>query len=120
MIRIEPRRPSRLVNLAVPVLAALVALLLAAIPLALAGADLGQAFALMWQGVFGSLFTVTETLTRATPLILTGLAAAFAFRARLWNIGGEGQLYLGALAAVAVGTGAVSAPPAVMIPLVKT
>ncbi|WP_434220873.1 ABC transporter permease [Paralimibaculum aggregatum] len=117
-MRIEPRAPSPLVNLAVPVLAALVALLLAAIPLALAGADLGQAFALMWQGVFGSLFTVTETLTRAAPLILTGLAAAFAFRARLWNIGGEGQLYLGALAAVAVGTGAISAPPAVMIPLV--
>ncbi len=45
----------------------------------------------------------TETLTRATPLILTGLAAAVAFRARLFNIGAEGQLYAGALAAVAVG-----------------
>jgi ABC-type uncharacterized transport system ATPase subunit len=44
-----------------------------------------------------------ETLTRATPLILTGLAAAVAFRARLFNIGAEGQLYAGALAAVAVG-----------------
>ena len=44
-----------------------------------------------------------ETLTRATPLILTGLAAAVAFKARLFNIGAEGQLYLGALAAVAVG-----------------
>ena len=45
---------------------------------------------------------MTETLTRATPLILTGLAAAVAFRARLFNIGAEGQLYAGALAAVAV------------------
>jgi ABC-type uncharacterized transport system permease subunit len=37
-----------------------------------------------------------ETLTRATPLIFTGLAVAVAFRARLWNIGAEAQLYLGA------------------------
>ena len=48
-------------------------------------------------------FAWSETLTRATPLILTGLSAAVAFRARLFNIGAEGQLYAGALAAVAVG-----------------
>ena len=57
----------------------------------------------------------TETLTRATPLILTGLAAAVAFRARLWNIGAEGQLYAGALAAVAVGGGAIR-PAYVLVP----
>ena len=61
----------------------------------------------MAQGAAGSVFALTETLTRATPLIFTGLAAAVAFRARLFNIGAEGQLYAGALAAVAVGTGAV-------------
>ena len=54
-------------------------------------------------------FALSETLTRATPLILTGLAVAVAFRARLWNIGAEGQLYLGAVAAVALGSGAVHA-----------
>ena len=48
-------------------------------------------------------FAWSETLTRATPLILTGLSAAVAFRARLFNIGAEGQLYAGALAAVAIG-----------------
>jgi ABC-type uncharacterized transport system permease subunit len=53
---------------------------------------------------------LTETLTRATPLIFTGLAAAVAFRARLWNIGAEGQLYAGALATVAIGAGAVTLP----------
>ena len=53
---------------------------------------------------FGSRFALSETLTRAIPLILTGLpSAAVAFRARLFNIGAEGQLYAGALAAVAVG-----------------
>ena len=57
----------------------------------------------MFAGGFGSRFAWSETLTRATPLMLTGLSAAVAFRARLWNIGAEGQLYAGALAAVAVG-----------------
>ena len=52
------------------------------------------------------------------PLILTGLAAALAFRAKLWNIGGEGQLYLGAVAAVVVGSTAWAASPYVMIPAV--
>jgi simple sugar transport system permease protein len=63
----------------------------------------GRAYLALLEGGFGSRFAITETLTRATPLILTGLAAAVAFRARLYNIGAEGQLYAGALAAVAVG-----------------
>ena len=119
MIRLEPRAaPSLWLAAGVPLLAGLVALLLAAIPLALAGAEVGRAYALMARGVFGSTFAMTETLTRATPLILTGLAAALAFRAKLWNIGGEGQLYLGALAAVAVGTGAIDAPAVILVPLI--
>jgi simple sugar transport system permease protein len=56
-------------------------------------------------------------LTRATPLIFTGLAAAVAFRAHFYNIGAEGQLYLGALAAVAIGGGAIPAPAIVLFPL---
>jgi simple sugar transport system permease protein len=57
-------------------------------------------------------------LTRATPLIFTGLAATLAFRAKLWNIGAEGQLYLGAMAAVAVGTGWITGPPLLLIPMI--
>jgi len=68
-----------------------------------AGAPVGRTWAAIVRGGFGSLFAWSETLTRATPLLLTGLAAAVAFRARLYNIGAEGQLYAGALAAVAVG-----------------
>jgi general nucleoside transport system permease protein len=78
-------------------------LLVTSLLVAWAGAPVAQAYALLLEGGFGSRFALTETLTRATPLILTGLAAAVAFRARLFNIGGEGQLYAGALAAVAVG-----------------
>lgn len=68
-----------------------------------AGAPVGRTYLLLFKGGFGSLFAWSETLTRAVPLMLTGLAAAVAFRARLFNIGAEGQLYAGALAAVAVG-----------------
>ena len=64
------------------------------------------------------MFALSETLTRAIPLMLTGLAATVAFKARLFNIGAEGQLYVGALAAVAVGgmhdgTG-LALPPALL------
>ena len=85
-----------------------------------AGAPIGPTYALMFDGGFGSRFAWSETLTRATPLMLTGLAAAVAFRAKLWNIGAEGQLYAGALAAVAVGGlhggSGFDVPPAVLFP----
>ena len=96
-------RVPRALLLAAPVAAVLATLAITSLLVAWAGAPVGQAYALLLEGGFGSRFAWTETLTRATPLILTGLAAAVAFRARLFNIGGEGQLYAGALAAVAVG-----------------
>src|SRR5690606_24156560 len=74
-----------------------------ALLVAWAGAPVGETYRLLLEGGFGSRFALTETLTRATPLIFTGLAVAVAFRARLFNIGAEGQFYAGALAAVAVG-----------------
>lgn len=86
-----------------------------------AGAPVGSTWGHVVRGGFGSVFAWTETLTRATPLILTGLAAAVAFRARLFNIGAEGQLYAGALAAVAVGGlhggEGLALPPLVLFPL---
>jgi len=119
MIRLEPRgRVGPGLALGVPAAAAVAALLLAAVPLAVAGVPVGRAFALMAEGAAGSVFALTETLTRATPLVFTGLAAAVAFRARLWNIGAEGQLYAGALAAVALGAGALQLPPLLLIPAV--
>jgi len=81
------------------------------------GENLFHAYFMLAKGAFGSVFAITETLTKATPLILTGLAAAVAFKAKFWNIGGEGQLYCGALAATWVGTGMVSLPMVLMIPL---
>ena len=86
-----------------PILAVTVALTLAAGLIAAAGVSPLTAYAEMLRGAFGSRLSMTETLTRATPLILTGLAAAIAFRARLWNIGGEGQFFMGALVTAWIG-----------------
>src|SRR5882724_781029 len=86
-----------------PVWALAATLALSSLLIIWAHAPVGRAYALLIQGAFGSRFAWSETLTRATPLILTGLSVAVAFRSRLFNIGAEGQLYAGALAAVTVG-----------------
>lgn len=102
--RLENReQPLRWGWLTAPLAAVLATVILATGLIAWSGAPVAQAYGLMVQGAWGSTFAISETLTRATPLILTGLAAAVAFRARLFNIGAEGQLYIGAMAAVAVG-----------------
>ena len=105
-MRLEPRAevPLALTVLA-PAGAIVLALVLTAIPLLWAEVPVLRAYGLIFEGALGSRFALTETLARATPLIFTGLAAAVAFRAKLWNIGAEGQLYVGALSAVAVGSG---------------
>lgn len=103
-MRLERRTntPAWLAILA-PFIAVVCALALAGILIALADVNPLTAYRQMVVSAFGSRLSITETLTRTSPLILTGLAAAVAFRARLWNIGGEGQFYLGALAVAALG-----------------
>ncbi len=103
-MRLEPRSSASAgMALAAPFAAIAFTLVVAALFVAWAGAPVARTYALIFEGGFGSRFAWAETLTRATPLILTGLAAAIAFRAHLYNIGAEGQLYAGALAAVAIG-----------------
>jgi simple sugar transport system permease protein len=103
-MRLEKRSQSSPVALLLaPMGAVLFTLLIGGLLVLWAGAPVGQTYSLLFKGAFGSVFALTETLTRAIPLMLTGLAATVAFKARLFNIGAEGQLYVGALAAVAVG-----------------
>jgi simple sugar transport system permease protein len=111
-VRFERRShvPASLLLLA-PIWAVLAALVPAGILILLAGANPLDAYWQIVVSAVGSRLSITETLARATPLILTGLAAAVAFRVRLWNIGGEGQFYLGALAAAALGHAALSGLP---------
>ena len=62
------------------------------------------------RGAFKSVGTIAETFLYATPVILTALSVILCFRCGLWNIGADGQLYLGAIAAVAVGFNALNLP----------
>lgn len=92
-MRLEPREHTPLAaRLLAPVAAVAAALALCALLVAWTGAPVLRAYGLLLEGAAGSRFALTETLTRATPLILTGLAAAVAFRAKLWNIGDSNQL----------------------------
>ncbi|MBP6851172.1 MAG: ABC transporter permease [Rhodoferax sp.] len=103
-MRLEKRhRQSAVALVLAPVGAIAFTMLVSALLVLWAGAPVAQTYGLLLQGGFGSVFALSETLTRAIPLMLTGLAATVAFQARLFNIGAEGQLYAGALAAVAVG-----------------
>lgn len=120
-MRLEKRhQTSHLAHVMAPMGAIVFTLLISALLVLWAGAPVGRTYGLLVQGGFGSLFAWSETLTRATPLIFTGLAAAVAFRARLFNIGAEGQLYAGALAAVAVGGVHDSAGWTLPLPLLFT
>lgn len=102
--------PSTARRLGLPVLA-LFATLGVAMGLALiAGANPFAVLGQIVTGALGSRLAVLETLNRATPLIFTGLAVAVAFRAKLWNIGAEAQLYAGAILAVVLGTGLLGSP----------
>jgi ABC-type uncharacterized transport system permease subunit len=83
----------------------------------IAGANIFSAFGALAQGAFGSERAILDTLTRATPLMLTGAAVAVAFRARLWSIGAEGQLFAGAIAGYAMVL-LVPGPGWISIPLV--
>jgi ABC-type uncharacterized transport system permease subunit len=74
----------------------------AAAVVALFGADPVTTAGGWWNGIVGTPFTIGQTLEIASVLVLTGLAAAVPFSARLWNVGGEGQLYAGAVGAVTV------------------
>jgi len=103
-MRLEKRPAvSRAALVFAPFGAVLFTLAITALLVLWAGQPVAQTYGLLLQGGFGSVFALSETLTRAIPLTLTGLSAAVAFRARLFNIGAEGQLYAGALAAIAVG-----------------
>jgi len=82
--------------------ALLLALVLGGIVLAVVGGDPLQTYGHMVKAAFGDVGVLSDTLTKATPILLCGLACSLAFRAKLWNIGAEGQFFLGAWAASAV------------------
>jgi ABC-type uncharacterized transport system permease subunit len=84
-----------------PLAALALTLALAAMALGALGANPASTFTALAGGAFGNWLAATDTLVKATPLVFTGLAVSVAFAGALWNIGAEGQLLAGALAATA-------------------
>jgi len=94
-----------------PLAATAVALAVAGVWLALLGADPLRALGALAAGAFGDSLALETTAVRAGPLLLVGLGVALSFRCGIWNIGGEGQLLGGALAATAVVTRVLGPEP---------
>jgi ABC-type uncharacterized transport system permease subunit len=90
-------------TLLVPLLAVITAMIVGGLVIAFANGDPFAAYAGLFEGAFGTLRALSETTVWATPYIFAGLAVALAFKGGLFNIGAEGQLALGAVAAAWVG-----------------
>ncbi|MEQ8695957.1 MAG: hypothetical protein RLT05_05280, partial [Bauldia litoralis] len=104
----------------VPVLSVVLALAIGAIVMLATGVgfgSIGQSYLALFTGSVGSVNAISETLTAAAPLTLAGLGIALGFRAGLFNIGAEGQLILGGIAAVAVGFALTDTPAWIHLPL---
>ncbi len=98
-------------------IAILFGFLVASIVLAVAGYNPWQAFAALFKGIFAKPKYISNVIIKATPIILTGLSVAFAFKTGMFNIGAEGQYIAGTIAAVCVGAKLNLAAP-IQIPLV--
>ncbi|MCC7130453.1 MAG: ABC transporter permease [Anaerolineae bacterium] len=103
-IILEPRldQPPKWYPTVISAGAIVFALFLGGIVIALSGGDPFRSYAHIARASFGSLGVFSDTIVKATPIILTGLACSVAFSMRLWNIGAEGQFFLGAFGASAV------------------
>jgi len=99
MIRLEPRKEvSKHLLYLTPVMAVAVTIALGLVMFAALGKDPFRAIAIIFYEPLTDLFTISEMIVKATPLILIGIGLSFGFRAGVWNIGAEGQFTFGALA----------------------
>jgi simple sugar transport system permease protein len=103
-IKIEPRldEPPAWYPAAVSIGAILIALILGGILIAFAGGNPWASYAHIAEASFGNVGVLSDTIVKATPIILTALACSIAFRMKLWNIGAEGQFIMGAWGASAI------------------
>lgn len=120
-VKVEPRLdvPGWLAPI-VSLGAIVAALIIGGVVLKLEGGDPIAAYLHIGKAAFGDIGVFNDTLVKATPLIMVGLACSLAFRMKLWNIGAEGQFYMGALGASAVvlsGLAPVAAPAWVTLPV---
>ena len=107
---------SRMRNILIPIIAVLLGVLVGTIIMVVSGYDAIAGFQALWNGAFGDIYFTGEVVRQVTPYILAGLAVAFAFRTGLFNIGVEGQLIVGWVAAVWVGV-SFDLPKIIHLPL---
>jgi simple sugar transport system permease protein len=118
-MRITKRKPlPKWARVVIPIAAIVLTLILSAIPILLAGGHLWKSYFYLFYGALGTRFNLLETFVKASPLLLTGLAVAFAFRAKFWNIGAEGQLLAGALTATVLGVSLDGIPGVLVLPVI--
>ena len=103
-IKLEPRlqEPPRWYPVAVSFGAIVIALILGGILIAFAGGNPFLSYAHIARASFGNIGVLSDTLVKATPILMAALACSVAFRMKLWNIGAEGQFIMGAFGAAAV------------------
>ncbi|NTU71123.1 MAG: ABC transporter permease [Coriobacteriia bacterium] len=115
---LEQEAARRAIRVATPFISVFIALLVGSLVILASGESPVAAYSAMFSGAFGGWRQIGETLLRATPLVFTGLAVSYGFRAGLFNIGAEGQLFLGGLAAAFVGLAVAGLPILVSLPIV--
>lgn len=115
---LEQQHLERILRVATPFISVAIAIVVGSLVILAAGKSPVAAFSAMFSGAFGGTRQIGETLLRATPLVFTGLAVAYGFRSGLFNIGAEGQLFLGGLAAAFMGVQLAGMPWVVSAPLV--
>lgn len=109
--------PSFSMTLATYIGSVVAALAFASVLVIQTGVDPIYAYYELFRGALGDKLSVTETLVRFTPLLLTGTAVALAFRCKFWNIGAEGQLFAGGIASAYFGFSFIGSPSWLVIPL---
>ena len=116
-VKLEKRlNPSAAMNVIVPVLSIIAAFLVGAVFLTLTERDPLEVYTAMFKGALGSRYGLAETVVKAIPLMLCALGISAAFRMQLWNIGAEGQFYMGAFAASWLPLTYPQAPMMLMLP----
>ncbi len=115
-LKVEKRfnPPSTFIKILVPVLATLISFALFLILLSLGGVNLGDSFSSLLR-TFGSKTGITEIFVRATSLLIVGLAITIAFRGKVFNIGAEGQMIMGAIIATWIGLTIPEAPAVLLV-----
>src|SRR4030042_5765950 len=118
-LKIEKRKHvSPITQLTALIGAVLLSIIVTGLLMYIGGANIVEGFIALFEGAFGSWHACVESLLKATPLILTGLATVVAFRARIWNIGQESQLYIGAITAYWAYTQFINLSPIILIPII--